>query len=536
VTRASRRLLRRLPTRALSRRLGNPPDWFRSLAAQWQVRAGLGLGLSLSNAIGIAVVYLLSTLVIPMPEADRDFLLELSNILLAAAYVVVFGTVGTFQAWRVLHPVVVMLRPGDEPSDQDRRDVLAAPRRIFLFQGFLWGVASILILLQFSRYSFTLALSIFLVVALAGWTTTSLTYLLSERALRPVARRVLQGGFPERMWVRSVASRTMFAWALGTGATVLGIVFTGAIALIDQRATTVSQLSVTVVVLGGIVLLVGGMSSLVAAQASSEPIASLRDAVARVEEGDLDVEVPIYDSTEIGLLQSGFNRMVQGLREREEMRDIFGRHVGTDVARAALEDGAKLGGEVREVAVLFVDIVGSTGLAENEDPEEVVGLLNRFFEVVIDVVHEHGGWINKFAGDAALAIWGAPSGQDDHCAAALRAARVLTTRLGEDVPELRAGVGVSCGRVLAGNVGAAERFEYTVIGDPVNEAARLTEEAKKVPSLVVANHQLVLDAGDDEARHWCELDPLQLRGRSQQTRVATVRGDPRADENDATAD
>jgi adenylate cyclase len=532
VTRAARRLLRRLPSTVLTRWLHHPPDWFRQLAATWQVRAGLGLGLSLSNAIGIAVVYLLSIFVIPMTDADRDFLLEPSNLLLAAAYVVVFGSIGTFQAWRVLHPVVVMLRPDDEPGDDDRRAVLAAPRRIFLFQGFLWGVASVLILLQFLRYSFDLAFSIFLVVALAGWTTTSLTYLLSERVLRPVARRVLQGGFPERMWVRSVASRTMFAWALGTGATVLGIVFTGAIALIDRGATTVPQLAVTVVVLGGIVLLVGGMSSLVAAQASSEPIASLREAVAKVEEGDLDVKVPIYDSTEIGLLQAGFNQMVEGLREREEMRDIFGRHVGTDVAKAALDGGAKLGGEVREVAVLFVDIVGSTGLAENEDPEQVVGLLNRFFEIVIDVVHEHEGWINKFAGDAALAIWGAPSGMDDQSTSALRAARVLTTRLVEEIPELRAGIGVSCGRVLAGNVGASERFEYTVIGDPVNEAARLTDEAKKVSSLVVANQALVSDADGDEARHWCELDPLKLRGRSQQTRVVTVKDVPHADEDD----
>ena len=121
--------------------------------------------------------------------------------------------------------------------------MLAAPRRIYLLQGSSGrrldtDPAAVL------RCSFDLAFSIFLVVALAGSTTTSLTYLLSERALRPVARRVLQGGFPERMWVRSVASRTMFAWALGTGATVLGIVFTGAIALIDRGATTVPQLSV----------------------------------------------------------------------------------------------------------------------------------------------------------------------------------------------------------------------------------------------------------------------------------------------------
>ena len=179
--------------------------------------------------------------------------------------------------------------------------------------------------------------------------------------------------------------------------------------------------------------------------------------------------------------------------------------------------------------------MGSTGLAENEDPEEVVTLLNRFFEVVIDVVHEHEGWINKFAGDAALAIWGAPSSKDDQSTSALRAARVLTTRLREEIPDLRAGIGVSCGRVLAGNVGASERFEYTVIGDPVNEAARLTEEAKKVSSLVVANQELVLAAASEEARHWCELEPLQLRGRSQETRVATVGDVPHADGDDCAS-
>lgn len=500
-----------------------PPEWFRQLAVRWQVRTALALGLTLSNGIGIAVVCLLSLLVIPMPDSDRDQLLVQSNVLLAAAYVVVFGVVGSYQAWRVLHPVVVMLRPGGEATDRDRRDLLAAPRRIAAFQGVLWGIASVLVFGQFLRFSWDLALSIFLVVALAGWTTLCLTFLLSERALRPVARLVLAEGFPQRMWVRSVSSRSMFAWALGTGATALGIVLTGALALADPATATVTDLAVTMCVLGGITLLVGGLSSLVAAEASSEPIRGLRRAVGQVEDGDLDVQVPIYDSTEIGLLQAGFNEMVHGLHERERVRDLFGRHVGADVARAALEGGANLGGEVREVAVLFVDIVGSTSLAENEEPEAVVALLNRFFDVVIDVVHEHQGWINKFAGDAALAIWGAPVALPEMHTPALRAARVLSRRLTEEVPELKAGIGVSYGPVLAGNVGAAERFEYTIIGDPVNEAARLTEEAKSVACHVVANHGLVEHAEPDEAARWCELEPVTVRGRSRPTRVSTLR-------------
>ena len=178
-------------------------------------------------------------------------------------------------------------------------------------------------------------------------------------------------------------------------------------------------------------------------------------------------------------MQSGFNRMVAGLREREQIRELFGRHVGEDVARTALTNGTQLGGEVREVAALFVDLVGSTQMAAEQPPQEVVKLLNRFFAIVIDVVGRHGGWVNKFEGDAALVVFGAPV-EDDACASsALAAARDLDARLRRDLPSLVAGIGVSAGPALAGNVGAEHRLEYTVIGDPVNEASRLCELAKR---------------------------------------------------------
>src|SRR5690606_5783050 len=130
------------------------------------------------------------------------------------------------------------------------------------------------------------------------------------------------------------------------------------------------------------------------------------------------------------------------------------------------------------VAVLFVDVVGSTELAAARPAPEVVELLNRFFGVVVDEVHAHGGWINKFQGDATLAVFGAPVAVDDAAGRALAAARAVERRLPHEVPELQAGMGVAFGPVVAGNVGDERRFEFTVIGDPVNEAARLTELAK----------------------------------------------------------
>jgi adenylate cyclase len=487
---------------------------------QWLVRLALGVGLTGCNAIGIGVVYVLATLVVPMPDADRAHLREPASLAVAGLYVLVFGTIGTWHAWRVLHPVVEMLRPDGRTSEDDQREVLAAPRRLFAFQALLWAVASVLVGLQYLRWSWDLGLSMFFIVGLAGWTTSCLTYLLSERALRPVARRVLRRGFPSRRYVRSVANRTMFAWGLGTGAPVLGLVLTGALAFADPNEVAPHQLALTMVVLGGIILLVGGLATLVAAQASSEPIRGLRAALGRVERGELDVEVHIDDGTEIGMLQAGFNEMVHGLREREELRDLFGRHVGAEVARTALEGGVRLGGETREVVLLFVDVVGSTAVAEDLPPEEVVTLLNRFFDVVIEVVHDHDGWINKFAGDAALAVWGAPASPDGMHTAALRAARVLAGRLHREVPELPAGIGVSCGTAVAGNVGTAERYEYTVIGDPVNEAARLTDHAKDVDGRVVAHRALLEAADPDEAGRWVELEAVTVRGRSAPTPIA----------------
>jgi adenylate cyclase len=487
------------------------------------VRLVLGLVLSGSNAVGIGVSLALLTLVVPMPAVDRDHLLQPGSLLLGAGYLAVAGSLGIAHAWRVLHPVVTMLRPGHVASADDQRDVLAAPRRIFAFQAMLWALGSLLFFGANVRHSADLAVSVLLIVGLAGWTTSCLTYLLAERALRPVARRVLTGGFPDRRYVRSVASRAMFAWALGTGVTALGAVFVGVITLIDPRGVSTRQLAVTIIVLAGITLIVGWLSSYVAAQASSQPIRALREAIAQVQRGDFDVEVHVYDGTEIGMLQAGFNEMTAGLRERESLRDLFGRHVGAEVARAALERGVQLGGEARDVAVLFVDIIGSTSLAEKRPPEEVVALLNRFFDVVIDVVHEHGGWVNKFEGDAALAIWGAPADLEDKHTAVLAAARVLGQRLRAEVPEISAGIGASCGTAVAGNVGASERYEYTVIGDPVNEAARLTEHAKQVPNRVVAVARLVTSATEQEGRHWCELDPVTVRGREQQTRIVTPR-------------
>jgi adenylate cyclase len=253
----------------------------------------------------------------------------------------------------------------------------------------------------------------------------------------------------------------------------------------------------------------------------------MRRALDRIEQGDFEARVAVDDGSEIGLLEAGFNRMASGLREREQLQDLFGRHVGEEVARAALDGGVELGGETREVGVLFVDLVGSTAMAASLPPERVVALLNDFFELVFGVVRAHGGMVNKFEGDGALCVFGAPVRLDDPAGSALAAARELRDTLMEELPEVDFGVTVSAGECAAGNVGAQERFEYTVIGDPVNEAARLCEIAKRMPERVVASDAALERSRAGERSCWTLGEETLLRGRVAPTRLATAPLDQR---------
>jgi adenylate cyclase len=292
--------------------------------------------------------------------------------------------------------------------------------------------------------------------------------------------------------------------------------------LIDPGGASHTRVGASALFLSVSGLTIGLLTMTVATRAIADPLNSVRSALGEVERGRTDIEVPVEDGSEVGQLQAGVNRMVAGLREHERLRDLFGRHVGEDVARQAMERGVELGGELREAAILFVDIVGSTAVAASRPPAEVVEMLNSFFRVVVEVVTRHGGWVNKFEGDAALCIFGAPLEVDDPAGAALTAGRELRDRLAADLRGVPVGIGISAGTVVAGNVGSEERYEYTVIGDPVNEAARLTELAKRRESRLLASEAVLARAKSAEAGRWQLDGTVELRGRPEPTRVAVA--------------
>ncbi len=315
--------------------------------------------------------------------------------------------------------------------------------------------------------------------------------------------------------------RTLTVWALGSGVPVLGILLAAIITLSLQNVSP-TQFTVAVMILALFALVFGFILMWILSWLTATPVRVVRAALNRVEEGDLDTNLVVFDGTELGQLQRGFNSMVAGLRERERVRDLFGRHVGREVAAAAEKQRPKLGGEERHVAVIFVDIIGSTQLVTSRPATEVVDLLNRFFAVIVDEVDRHHGFVNKFEGDAALAVFGAPipPRQPRGRGAGRRAARspsAFATRC----PSARPASAWPPAPRWPGNVGARERFEYTVIGEPVNEAARLCElcQGHRRPSARVIGYRVERRPTSERAR-WTLGDTVTLRGLDEPTRLA----------------
>jgi adenylate cyclase len=214
--------------------------------------------------------------------------------------------------------------------------------------------------------------------------------------------------------------------------------------------------------------------SVVLGDTVSGPVIDLRNATRRLGSGDLGVRVPVVSTDETGELAAAFNAMVAGLREREQLRDAFGVFVDPALAERVLAEGTDLRGEEINASVLFLDVRGFTEFAERASAQEVVARLNALYAAVVPVIERHGGHANKFMGDALLAVFGAPERHADHAARALAAAREIAQLVRNGVGgKLKVGLGVNSGRVVIGTIGGGTRRDFTVIGDPVNTAARV---------------------------------------------------------------
>ncbi|BBX62765.1 hypothetical protein MSAS_19390 [Mycobacterium saskatchewanense] len=476
-----------------------------------------------ANLIGIGVALLIVTVAIPAPSVFDDAPLWIT-FGAAPAYIALALAVGTY--W-ITRRTVLSLRWAIEerqPDRDDERNVFLAPWRLAVVDLILWGTGTVVLTTLYGLVN-TMFIPRFLVaVTFCGVLVATGSYLLAEFALRPVAAQALEAGPPPRRLASGIMGRTMLVWFLGSGVPVIGIGLLATFVIL-MRNLTETQFAVGVLIVSFATLIFGCLLMWILAWLTATPVRVVRAALQRVEQGDLRGDLVVFDGTELGELQRGFNAMVNGLRERERLRDLFGRHVGREVALAAERERPKLGGEERHVAVVFIDIIGSTKLVTSRPAAEIVQLLNRFFGIIVEEVDRHCGLINKFEGDATLAIFGAPNHLDSPEDRALAAARCIADRLRREIDECRAGIGVAAGQVVAGNVGARERFEYTVIGEPVNEAARLCELAKGEPTLLLATATTVQGAGESERARWTLGDTVTLRGHDQPTRLALPLGE-----------
>nr|WP_176561117.1 adenylate/guanylate cyclase domain-containing protein [Mycobacterium neglectum] len=485
------------------------------------------LGMLQADIIGALLV--LSFLRFGLPPEDRIQLQDLPafNLAVFLGFLFISFTTASYLSLRLLIPVIRWQRRDTLLTESDpavtelaRVRALKMPYYRTMINVANWLLGSVVFIVASWPVASKSAPVVAVASGLGATATAIIGYLQSERVLRPVAVAALRGGVPENFRAPGVIQRQVMTWVLSTGVPILAIVLALVASKFEVLTAPADKLTTPILLLAIAALIIGLFGTVLVAMSIADPLRQLRWALGEVQRGNYNAHMQIYDASELGLLQAGFNDMVRDLAERQRLRDLFGRYVGEDVARRALERGTELGGQERDVAVLFVDLVGSTQLAATMPAGEVVNLLNDFFRVVVDTVNRHGGFVNKFQGDAALAIFGAPIEHPDACGAALAASRELHDEVLKVLGQTEFGIGVSAGRAIAGHIGALARFEYTVIGDPVNEAARLTELAKLEPGHVLASAIAVSGALDAEALCWDVGEIVELRGRVAPTQLA----------------
>jgi adenylate cyclase len=248
------------------------------------------------------------------------------------------------------------------------------------------------------------------------------------------------------------------------------------------------------IAISAVMVLVGLAGALGLATLMVRPILRLAEATRAVAAGDFNVRIAVTSRDEIGALTGAFNLMAANLREKEMIKRAFARYVAREVVEELLKDPGRLvlSGERRDVTVLFCDIRGFTPLTERLSPEGVVLLLNDFYDLMIDATFREEGTLDKFLGDAVMAVFGAPIAHPDHPMRAIRTAlamregveRLSKRRIRGGTDPITVGIGINTGEAVAGTVGTEERMEYTVVGDSVNLASRLESAAKPMQILM----------------------------------------------------
>jgi adenylate cyclase len=497
------------------------------------IRRLTALSIIPANVMGAVTVYVYYNAVDPLgggPPPDPAYAL----LVFLAAVVPLIG-LNWYLGARWVQPLRMWrrrIRAGTDPAEVPqaiRRRALNAALANAMLSLSAWtiaGVTYLVYLLAIQGVALIEALRIFVGIVLVGGPTTSaLAFLVSEYHWRREIPLFFPDGALEREGVLRVPilvrlTATFFLTSVLPIMLMLTTTLSLRMRLSNQIPPTMrhtwesllwSQLYIVIATLSAST----GMAMLVA-RFINRPIQALRIAMARVADGDFQARVPVRSTDELGELNQRFNHMVHDLARARQARELFGRYVSPAVAKEALQRGIKLGGEVVRATAMFVDLRGFTALTERVAVGLVVTVLNDYYTIVHRTTDREGGIITQFLGDGIVIVFGSPLRPlDDHAdravAAAIALARTLRERPTAAGVPLEAGIGICTGDMIAGNIVAGERVIYTIVGDAVNQAARLQVKTRDLgkPVLITESTRSVLEPARRVSTSPCGAVPLK---------------------------
>ncbi len=312
--------------------------------------------------------------------------------------------------------------------------------------------------------------------------------------------------------------------------TILPEIFIALEAPLAVAAVPLHRLAIVQATLGLITLAVLFFVLIRLANRVVRPLQMLTQAAESVREGDYKQTLPAVGSDEVGNLVEAFNTMTEGLRQRDYIRNTFGRYLNTEVVDRLLEseDGVKLGGETRDLSILLSDLRGFTAQTAEMPSERVLSMLNRYLGRMVEIILDHGGTVDEIIGDGILAFFGAPEAMEDHparavaCALEMQAEMTHINELNESdgLPRLEMGIAVNTGRVIVGNIGSERRTKYGVVGSEVNLAGR-------IESYTLGGQVLIGPATYDRIKAMAtirDVIPVEMKGVRGPVNLYDVRG------------
>lgn len=296
---------------------------------------------------------------------------------------------------------------------------------------------------------------------------------------------------------------------------------------LDQELEPHLRLERTLLLLAVLGLAISGAVGVWIARGVSKPVLQLAEGARKIAAGDYQHRVRLGQQDELGSLADSFNQLSGGLAERDRVRDLLGKVVSPEVAAELLRKDVTLGGEEREVTVLFSDLRNFTNMSERLAPQEMLGILNRYFTSMDAIIEKHGGVVDKYMGDALMALFGAPLANSDDADRAMRAALEMTEALDvlnrqwneRGLPVIGIGIGINTDVVVAGNMGSKTRLNYTVIGDGVNLASRLqglTKTPEYETRIIISGSTLAKAKQQYRTRR---LGEVAVKGKQKQTEI-----------------